>query len=120
MSLDSDASDDDHPFQYARVLGIFHANVIYLGDETRDFNPRRLDFLWVRWYTLDGAVGCLDCVRFPPLAELDSFGFLDPADVLRCSHIVPLFSLGQVHLDGIGLSHHAQDADDWKSYCINR
>ena len=33
MSLDSDASDDDHPFQSARVLGIFHTNVIYLGDE---------------------------------------------------------------------------------------
>jgi hypothetical protein len=120
MVLDPAPSDGDNPFQYARVLGIFHANVFYMGDEMRDFTPRRLDFLWVRWYTFGRAEGYIDCLRFPPINDINSFGFLDPADVLRCSHILPLFSLGKVHSDGSGLSHLAKDADDWRSYFVNR
>ena len=118
-------SADKHPYWYARVLGIFHANVIFLGEGTSDFNPRRLELLWVRWYTIAGrqeslSSELLECVKFPPMANEDSFGFLDPADVLRCSHIIPRFSRGHVHPDGVGLSFWAQDAKDWKVYCINR
>lgn len=114
-----------HPFLYARVLGIFHANVVYLGEDTRDFCPRRLDFLWVRWYTLQNvsaplATGLLDCIQFPPMADGDSFGFLDPADVVRACHAIPLFSQGQVHPDRIGISFWAGDVDDWKFYCLDR
>jgi hypothetical protein len=36
-----------HPFWYARVLGIYHTNVIYTGEGNADFLPRRLEFLWV-------------------------------------------------------------------------
>jgi len=49
----SDASPeslDSHHFLYARVLGAYHANVIYTGPGIRDYNARRFDFLWVRWY----------------------------------------------------------------------
>jgi hypothetical protein len=45
-------TDSDHPFLYAHVLGIYHANVIYTGSDTRDYTLRRLDFLWVRWFRL--------------------------------------------------------------------
>lgn len=126
MALNLDeSSNDQHPYRYCRVLGIFHANVIYLGEGTADFAPRRLDFIWVRWlvpadtrYSLPS--GTMDCVQFPPMAGDDSFGFLDPANVIRGCHLIPRFSQGQVHLDGIGLSFWAQDANDWKVYCVNR
>ncbi|KAG1832580.1 hypothetical protein DFJ58DRAFT_736309 [Suillus subalutaceus] len=89
------------------------------------YHSHRINFLWVRWYQyLD--IGCpsrqapLDRVYFPPTAEPDSFGFVDPDDVLRCCHIIPCFSQGLQHLDGRGISHCAQDKLDWKSYYINR
>jgi len=49
----SDASPeslDSHRFLYACVLGAYHANVIYTRPGMRDYNARRFDFLWVRWY----------------------------------------------------------------------
>ncbi|KAG6912799.1 hypothetical protein DXG01_012040, partial [Tephrocybe rancida] len=43
-------SNTSHPYLYARVLGIYHANVIYIGHENADHHPRRLEFLWVRCF----------------------------------------------------------------------
>jgi hypothetical protein len=122
MALDAER---EGCFCYARVLGVFHANVLYLGEGTRDFAPRRLDFLWVRWYTiaepsLSLEPGVLECVQFPPMASGDAFGFLDPADLIRGCHMIPLFSQGQVHSDRISLSHCVQDGEDWKQYYVNR
>jgi hypothetical protein len=124
MVLNSETATGAHPFCYARILGIFHANIVYIGEGIRDFCPRRLDFLWVRWYTIEDGpaslTGLLDCVRFPPMAHESSFEFLDPADVLRACHVVPLFSQGPVHSDGVGISFWARDVDDWKCYCLDR
>ena len=125
MVLNPTVSPSEHPFWYARVLGIFHANVIYTGEDVGDFQPRRLEFLWVRWYQVDDSStswtsGTLDRVNFPPMMNEDAFGFIDPTDVIRSSHIVPAFSQGKVHLDGIGMSHSAKDSNDWKRYYIMR
>ena len=43
-------SDSAHPFLYAHVIGIFHANIIYTGSGSKDYLPRRLEFLWVCWF----------------------------------------------------------------------
>jgi len=40
-------SSSSHHFLYVRVLGAYHANVIYTGLGMRDYEARRLDFLWV-------------------------------------------------------------------------
>ncbi|KAG1737959.1 hypothetical protein EDB19DRAFT_1909404 [Suillus lakei] len=53
------------------------------------------------------------------MAEPDTFGFVDPDDVLRCCHVIPQFTQGLWHLDGRGVSHCAQDKLDWKFYYIN-
>ena len=121
------SSPSEHPFWYARVLGIYYANVIYHNTTDRliDYQPRHLEVLWVRWYQVDNplgdwAAGVLDRVHFPPMNHDDSFGFLDPANILRTCHIIPAFSQGKVHADGIGMSHLAMDTNDWKSYFVNR
>jgi hypothetical protein len=119
--------ESQHPFWYARVLGIYHVNVIYVGEGNTDYLPRRLEFLWVRWYELeDYDAGWsrrrLDHVSFPPLTDEHSFGFLNPDDVLRACHVIPLFQQGSACERGPGLSCCDQDHDheDWKLYAINR
>jgi hypothetical protein len=129
MTLNSAFADDSrkHPFCYAHVLGIFHANVVYLGEQNLDYRPRRLEFLWVRWYSVDEDVQSgwkglkLDRIRFPPITNnTEAFGFLDPVDVLRGCHVIPAFSQGKVHPDGRHFSGLARDQNDWIVYYINR
>ena len=128
MLLATDGNDGAaHPFLYARVLGIFHANVIYTGEGSLGYTARRVEFLWVRWLERDVSRSYgwadmkLDLLRFPPMASEGVFGFVDPRDVLRGCHVVPAFKAGKARwLDGIGLSRLAQDALDWALYSANR
>jgi hypothetical protein len=122
---DSADGNSAQPFRYARVLAIFHVNAIYVGPGMVNYQPYRLEFLWVRWYRKMGiATGWkarkLDRVQFPSMSEGDTFGFLDPSDVLRGSHVVPAFAKGKLHLDSKGLSYCAQDSSDWVEYYVNR
>ncbi|OBZ70227.1 hypothetical protein A0H81_10051 [Grifola frondosa] len=115
-----------HPFWYARVLGIFHVDVVYTGSGMLDFRSRRMDFLWVRWFqviddvTINWSGLKMDLLRFVPMYDEDAFGFIDPADILRGCHIIPAYTHGQMHADGIGLSSIAQDASDAQKYYVNR
>jgi hypothetical protein len=100
LLADNAGSDTDsvHPFLYARVLGIYHVNVIYTGMGSLDYIARRVEFLWVRWFEYDADRSVkwedlkLDPIRFPPMSEKGAFGFVDPKDVLRGCHIVPSFA----------------------------
>ncbi|KJA18100.1 hypothetical protein HYPSUDRAFT_145489 [Hypholoma sublateritium FD-334 SS-4] len=120
-----------HPFLYGRVLGVYHVNIVYTGPGMKGYEAMRFDFLHVRWFQLDlvqsqARSPCnwtslrLDRLSFPPLAGLGSFGFIDPGLVLRGCHLIPTFSLGKIHLEGIGRSKIAKDANDWKGYYANR
>jgi len=116
----------NHPFKYARVLGVYHVNVVYVGPGMRDYQPIRMEFLWVRWYQNEEEIHNgwdtqkLDCIQFPPLTDDDAFGFIDPSDILRSSHVIPAFAKGRLHVDGKGLSSCAKDATDWVAYYVNR
>jgi hypothetical protein len=127
MVLAQNDDDSDHPYLYARVIGIFHANVIYTGSQMVDYHPRRVEFLWVRWFEADThataggwITSTLDRLRFPPMDAPDAFGFLDPADVVRGSHIIPAFAKKRRYLDGKGMSPCAMDSGDWQSYYLSR
>ena len=125
---DSDDENDSatgHHFKYAQVLGIYHVNVIYVGPGMIDYQPHRMEYLWVRWYQSTGVqTGWdsrkLDRIRFFPMSSADAFGFVNPADVLRACHLVPAFAKGRLHIDGIGLSRRAKDSSDWAEYYVNR
>ena len=118
--------ENRHPFWYARVMAIYHVNVVYIGEGNADFLPRRLDFLWVRWYELldheDWSPQRLDRVSFMDVADEHAFGFLDPDDVLRACHIIPAFREGLACDIGPGLTCCAfnHDHTDWKAYIVNR
>jgi hypothetical protein len=99
-------------YVYARVLGIYHVNVVYTGPGSTHTDPRRFDFLWVRWFDSSQAPSShlsLQCVSFQTVASgPDKIDFLDPDDVLRAAHILPRFFKGRKH----GLEAQASSSDE--------
>jgi hypothetical protein len=117
----SDCGEPGTNYRYAKVLGIHHVNVVYIGGPFHTVH--RLEFLFVRWYEVVHAnsdMTTLDRLRFPPLDSEEAFGFLNPADVLRATHVIPCFSKGKRHEHGRGLSSVAGDKGDWHQYYVNR
>ena len=114
-----------HHFLYAHVLGIYHVNVVYTGQGSSNYAAQQIKFLWVRWFKPTGTPVkwghlCLDSISFLPMAQDSSFGFVDPSDVLRSCHIIPVFTSGKVHSDSISLSHCANNGSDYQQYYVNR
>ena len=105
---------------------MYHANIIYVGPGVHDYQPQRFDFLWVRWFSVVDPASSgwnsltLDAVSFPPMNRDDSFGFVDPQDVLRGCHILPAFAKGKQHADGVSISRSAKDGRDYKLYYVGR
>ncbi|EUC55940.1 hypothetical protein RSOL_145610, partial [Rhizoctonia solani AG-3 Rhs1AP] len=112
-------------FWYARVLGIYHANVSYSGSR-----PKRMDFLWVRWLArmVDVPGGwdncCLDRVGYFPDSGLHhAFEFVDPIDVIRAVHLIPRFCGNQTtdYLESLdSLAADSRFVGDWRHYYVGR
>lgn len=120
-------STSPHRFIYARVLGVYHANVVYIGPGMKGYEPICFDFLHIRWFRLNGIVPSsawdhrrLDCLSFSLMADGECFDFLDPNLVLRGCHLIPAFASGRQHTNGIGLSPMSRDSHNWKYYYVNR
>lgn len=125
LCADDNIGRQGHRYIYAKVLGIYHVNVIFIGNGMVDYTPHQMEFLWVCWYTpMDDLAAwetsMLDRLSFPRMADKFSFDFLDPADVLQGCHIIPSFADGKRHPDGLGVSACAGDKDDWCQYYVNR
>ncbi|KAF7300934.1 hypothetical protein MIND_00656300 [Mycena indigotica] len=123
----SPEGDTSHPFSYAQVLMICHANVLRKSNPT----PQHVDFLWVRRYAFDKGYKSgfkrkrLHRVHFIPETDSNAFAFLNPDEVIRASHLVPAFAHGKcTHLlasDSIGRLTREGLApnEDWTSYYVN-
>ncbi|KAG6903823.1 hypothetical protein DXG01_014654, partial [Tephrocybe rancida] len=126
------SDDDGHPYMYAKVFGIFHANIIYNGHGNKNYDPYRIEFLLVRWYTIESHSEWksrrLDRLSFH---RDQAFGFMDPSDVIRGSHIILRFCGTRVPVvdgvieDFIGFREekdsHWEDLDEeWDSFYVNR
>ncbi|KAK1220919.1 hypothetical protein PQX77_016298 [Marasmius sp. AFHP31] len=101
MLADTVTTDEEkHPYRYARVLGIFHANVWLFNSRMRyeDMRVRKVEFLWVRWYELDTThrhgwkAKRFAKVRFLPVSDPQAFGSVDPDSVLRGAYLEPAFT----------------------------
>jgi hypothetical protein len=125
LSSEPEAS---HQYQYARILGIYHVNLIYNNPTTNQYHTQRMEFIWVRHFEIidDRAVqkgwstASLDQLQFRPMDSQDAFGFVDPGQVIRACHLIPRFAQGKQHVNGKGLSRCAKDGDDWQVYYANR
>jgi hypothetical protein len=118
--------DDDHPFEYARVIGIFHVDVIH-NVEGATQNPVSKEVLWVRWFRRDKSYLAgfqkkgLHRLEFLSSAEDCAFGFLDPDEVIRASHLIPAFRYGRTNqfLSGESLGRAPDEQDDYRHFHIN-
>ncbi|KAF8965639.1 hypothetical protein BDZ97DRAFT_2057933 [Flammula alnicola] len=121
-----DSSDennqDNHPYWYARILGIYHANVFFDSKSKAE----RVDFLFVRWLGRDMEWNSgpsnlrLDRIGFVSSRDHDAFGFLDPALVIRACHLIPAFHWGtSIRLLGPSTARDSSKGD-WENYYVNR
>ena len=50
MMYSPETGRDAHPYWYACVPGIFHAQVLHVGAKSTNHSPQHIEFLWVRWF----------------------------------------------------------------------
>ncbi|KAJ7704598.1 hypothetical protein B0H17DRAFT_921234 [Mycena rosella] len=134
MVLSPETTANAHPFWYARVLGIFHLEVIHIGAESRNGSAQHMEFLWVRWcggilslfpgYRSGFQAARLPKIGFVPDIDEYAFGFLDPSLVLRGCHIVPAFDAGRttdlltIHPGEATAARPVGDTDDWVNFYV--
>ena len=119
-----------HPFWYAAILGVFHADIQHACNEARDFRFRRMEFLWVRWLgVVPGPLFGRKCAELPkigfvPDSDEFAFGFLDPSLVVRGCHLIPSFMDGKsqdlLTTKGPSLGHVGTNSEegDWANYYV--
>ena len=119
------SQDGIHPYAYAQVLGIYRVDVLHgptMSDEARK------DVLWVRWFKIDETHRAgwkakrLYRLKFVPALEDDAFGFLDPDDIIRGSHLIAGFNLGprsRSPSDPASVWDPEKESD-WKTYYVNQ
>lgn len=114
-----------HPYWYARVLGIYHMET-WLNDGDQPVK-QHLEVLWVRWLApLQNHNSGMKHARLPKVAfveesDTDAFGFLNPAQVIRGTHLIPAFASGR----GVSSFPHGKsfarpggELDDWEMYYV--
>jgi hypothetical protein len=117
--------DGVHPYAYARVLGIYRLDVLHgptMPDEVT------MHVLWVRWFKIDETHRAgwkakrLYQIKFVPALEDGAFGFIDPDDIIRGSHLIPGFKLGhRTHSTSDPASiWDPEEKSDWKTYYVNQ
>ena len=122
--------EGEYPYWYGRLIGIFHANISYIGPECASSEIRRMDFVWVCWFGQDLERGYtegwkarrLPHIGFVPHEDPGALGFLDPALIIRGIHVIPAFAHGQTGslLPMWSIARHSDDKDeDWVMYYFN-
>ncbi|KAF5366078.1 hypothetical protein D9757_012372 [Collybiopsis confluens] len=125
MLSSPDDANDDEPYLYARVIGIYHVEASLMKD-AKHSAPKRVDFLWVRWYGSLPQRPCWKSRRLPQIGFVDSsddeaFGFVDPTQVIRAVHLLPNFEVGKYSMMlGPSIARRADEEDmDYLRYYIN-
>lgn len=111
----------EHPFRYARVIGIWHVDLSLLGQPLE-----RIDLLWVRWFIrVEGSettqANGLDKLTFEKCYDRQ-FGFIDPDSVIRACHLIPAWHYGQTDNGAQGTIEFSDDSNghDYRFYYVNR
>ncbi|CAK5269508.1 unnamed protein product [Mycena citricolor] len=119
-----DGNRNAHPFEYARIIGIFHCEV-----------RRRLDgylapavpvaFVWVRRFEIDLTFRGgfkrkrLHRVQFMPDSDPRTYGFVDPDEIIRASHLIPAFAHGPTdRVPYTTLARRPDEFNDWRYHYL--
>lgn len=118
------SQDGTHPYAYARVLGIYRLEVLH-GPTMSD--TVSMDVLWVHWFEIDKTHRAgwkakrLYRIKFIPSLKDSAFGFLDPEDIVRGTHLIPGFHHEhRVHSSDDPASIWDCKESDWKNYYVNQ
>jgi hypothetical protein len=126
---DDEESQDKFPYWFGRIVGIFHAAVVYTGPGSRSVEPQQMEFLFVRWFGRDlEHRGGWNAKRLHRIGFVDghdeaAFGFLDPKEVIRGVHLIPAFHYGRTRdlLPPSRFARPARDNDeDWQLFYVNQ
>ncbi|KAF7363034.1 hypothetical protein MVEN_00655200 [Mycena venus] len=119
-----------HPYWYAQILGVFNATV-HRVDPLSGLGTRKeiMEFLWVRWLGVEPGYRSgirrarLPKVGFVPETDPYAFGFLDPAQVIRGSHLIPVFQGGRTNdllaTEEITAARRLWETEDWANYYVD-
>ncbi|KJA14075.1 hypothetical protein HYPSUDRAFT_107425, partial [Hypholoma sublateritium FD-334 SS-4] len=122
------SSDKDHPFEYGRIISIFHVDVVIKLDKAVvSPTPVSKEVLWVRWYKRDSSYDAgfkkkrLHRLQFFPCNDPAAFGFLDPDEVIRAVHLIPAFRFGKTSnlFSEESLGRAPGEFEDWKYFYVN-
>ncbi|KAJ3925142.1 MAG: hypothetical protein NXY57DRAFT_949196 [Lentinula lateritia] len=130
MLISGDAEDRiQHPYWFARIIGVFHINIVHSGLLSKSHKPQKFNILYVRWFgrVLEQEHYGIHVNRMPKLGFIDAvnpeaFGFVDPSEVLRGCHIIPAFEHGKTDQFLIGPSlarHENEDNEDFFRFYVN-
>ena len=126
---DDEELETKFPYWFGRIVGIFHAAVVYIGPGSHSVDPQHMEFLFVRWFGRDpGHQGGWKAKRphrigFVDGDDIAAFGFLDPQEVIRAVHLIPAFHYGRTRdlLPPSHLAHPGRDNDeDWRFFYVNQ
>ncbi|KAJ3543473.1 hypothetical protein NMY22_g3125 [Coprinellus aureogranulatus] len=120
---DAEACSVQSPYLYAKVEGIYHANVSFVGELPGLSHPRcdwhRLDFIHVRWMRFLKSEREFTLDRVEPASGPDAWAFVDPAHILRGVHLVPQFALKEDESERDLECDIPPREEQWKAYYIN-
>ena len=124
-------ANSEHPFLYARVIGIFHVKAYTATLETTSISPQLVHVVWLRWFDLDTtAPGGFQTRRLHRLKWADvndgAFGFVSPNDILRGCHLIPRAlphgsGRSDTALPGVSTVRRERDGgvlDDWDHHYV--
>lgn len=125
MCLSQD-DDNDHPFDYVRLLRLFH--VVVTHEIPGGYAIRQsFNVMFVRRYRVDTSYHAgfkrkrLHRVQFRPQDDPQAFGFIDPDDVIRGAHLIPGFRYEStdILLHGKSIARAPDEDDDWLYFFVN-
>ncbi|KAJ7909336.1 hypothetical protein B0H13DRAFT_2330506 [Mycena leptocephala] len=120
--------DTSHPFAYARIVGIFHVEVVHNVPGASQV-PKLIEVLWIRNFRIDTSFRAgfkakrLYHLEFLPAEDPNAFSFLDPDEVIRGSHLIPAFHYGRTGMllgPSLALDFEGYDDDEeWRYHYVN-
>ena len=132
MIFEKDEATISRPYDYARVIGIFHVEASYKDTSSCSTGeePKRIEFLWVRRLRpTSDSCGPFSNESPPKVSFLDTrhpeaFDFIDPSQVIRGIHLIPAFDDNDREVDlmveSVALAPSTKETGNgWRTFYIN-
>ncbi|KJA14473.1 hypothetical protein HYPSUDRAFT_114921, partial [Hypholoma sublateritium FD-334 SS-4] len=117
-----------HPFEYARIIGIFHVDVVHPVPEKSGPTTTSIEIIWVRRFRIDTTYSSagfkkkrLHRLEFLPASDPQAFGFVHPDEIIRGAHLIPAFHYGGTDqfLSGVSIARNEDEYDDYRYFYVN-